>query len=144
MYGAYTGVFESVPPDGGGALVAVAPLRTLSRAFMFSPQLFGGQGVARNLGFNNVYCAESVFFVHTTQSRRVVAGIAGHQSARRGIMMRFAILVAGTVQPSQLRPLPGASRACAGLRHARASLYPFRGAAARDGARKNYRSARDE
>jgi len=55
VYGAYKGVSESVPPDGGGVLVAAAPLRTLSRAFVFSPPNFlVGQGVARNLGFDNL------------------------------------------------------------------------------------------
>jgi hypothetical protein len=34
VYGAYKGCSESVPPVGGGALVATAPLRTLSRAFV--------------------------------------------------------------------------------------------------------------
>jgi len=36
------------------------------------------------------------------------------------------------VQPGQLRPLPGASRTCGGIRHTRASVYPYRGAAAQD------------
>jgi hypothetical protein len=40
VYGAYDGVSESVPPDGGGALVAAAPLRTGSRAFVWSPPTF--------------------------------------------------------------------------------------------------------
>jgi hypothetical protein len=42
VYGASKGVSETVPPGGGGALVAAAPLRTLFRAFVVSPQLFGG------------------------------------------------------------------------------------------------------
>ena len=37
VYGAYKGVSESVPPDGGGALVAAAPLHKLLRAFVFLP-----------------------------------------------------------------------------------------------------------
>ena len=37
VYGAYKGVSESVSHGGGGALVAAAPLRTLSRAFVFLP-----------------------------------------------------------------------------------------------------------
>jgi len=40
VYGAYKGVSKSVPPDGGGALVAAAPLRTFSRAFVFLPPTF--------------------------------------------------------------------------------------------------------
>ena len=40
VYGAYKGVSESVPPGGGGALDASAPLRTLSRAFVFLPPTF--------------------------------------------------------------------------------------------------------
>jgi len=39
--GAYKGVSETVPPGGGGALVAAAPLLTLSRAFVLSPSTFG-------------------------------------------------------------------------------------------------------
>jgi len=42
VYGAYKWVSETVPPSGGSALVAAAPLHTLSRAFVFPPQLFGG------------------------------------------------------------------------------------------------------
>ena len=38
--GAYKGVSETVPPGGGGALVAAAPLHTLSRAFVLSPPTF--------------------------------------------------------------------------------------------------------
>ena len=40
VYGAQMGVSESVPPGGGGALVAAAPLRTLFRAFVIIPKLF--------------------------------------------------------------------------------------------------------
>ena len=47
VYGAYQGVSESVPPVGGGALVAAAPPRTLSRALVFAPHFLVGQGVAR-------------------------------------------------------------------------------------------------
>ena len=42
VYGAFKGVSESVPPAGGGALVAAAPLRTLSVHLCFFPHLFGG------------------------------------------------------------------------------------------------------
>jgi len=49
----------------------------------------------------------------------------------------------GQVQPNQLRPLPGVSRTCGGLRHACASFYLFRGATARAGTKETYRSARD-
>ena len=49
----------------------------------------------------------------------------------------------GQVQSSQLRPLPGASRTRGGVRHACASPYPFRSAAARAGTKENYQSARD-
>jgi hypothetical protein len=62
VYGAYKGVSESVPPGGGGSLVAAAPLQTLPRAFAFPPQLFGGARRRQILGFNNLYCSESVFF----------------------------------------------------------------------------------
>ena len=40
MHGAYKGKSETVPPGGGGALVAAAPLRTLFRAFVFLPPTF--------------------------------------------------------------------------------------------------------
>jgi len=40
VFGACKGVFETVPPAGGGALVAAAPLRTLSRAFVILPPTF--------------------------------------------------------------------------------------------------------
>jgi hypothetical protein len=40
VYGAYKGCSESVPAVGGGALVAAAPPRTLSRAFVYLPQTF--------------------------------------------------------------------------------------------------------
>jgi hypothetical protein len=44
MSGAYKGVSKSVPPDGGGALVAAAALRTLPRAFVFfSPTFWWGK-----------------------------------------------------------------------------------------------------
>ena len=39
-YGTYKGVSKSVPPVGGGALVAAAPLRTLRRAFVHLPPTF--------------------------------------------------------------------------------------------------------
>ena len=55
VYGAYKGVSETVPPGGGGELVAAAALHTLLRAFMLSPPNFlVGQGVARNLGFTKL------------------------------------------------------------------------------------------
>ena len=40
VYGAYyKGSFESVPPGGGGALIAAAPLHT-PRAFVLSPPTY--------------------------------------------------------------------------------------------------------
>ena len=44
--GAYKGVSESLPPGGGGALVAAAPIRTLPRAFVIcSPTFWWGKAL---------------------------------------------------------------------------------------------------
>jgi hypothetical protein len=73
-------------------------------------------------------------FMQTALSRRVTAGIAlASVRAVRDHAAFWQSWSVGQVQPSRLRPYPGASRTCGGLQHARASLYPFRGALARDG-----------
>ena len=77
MHGAYKGKSETVPPGGGGALVAAAPLRTLFRAFVFLPPTFWWGKASpefRVLAIHSV--PNPFFFVHTALSRRVVVGIA--------------------------------------------------------------------
>jgi len=77
VYGAYKGVSESVPPIGGGALVAAAPPRTLSRAFVFLPPTFWWGKASPESRVLAIYTAPNPFvFVHTALSRRVVVGIA--------------------------------------------------------------------
>jgi hypothetical protein len=62
VYGSQKGVSESVPPVGGGALVAAAPPRTLSRAFVFLPPIFWWGKASPESRNNNLYCAECVCF----------------------------------------------------------------------------------
>jgi hypothetical protein len=90
VYGACKGVSESVPPDGGGALVAAAPLRTLSRAFVLLPQLFGG---ARRRQKSRVYQLVMLRMRFLLCTRpcfdELLLASHWHQSARRGITMHF-------------------------------------------------------
>ena len=77
VYGAYKGVSESVPPGGGGALVATAPLRTLPRAFVFLPSNIWWGKASSEFRVLTIYTAPNPFsFVHTALSRRVVVGFA--------------------------------------------------------------------
>jgi len=47
VYGAYKGVSESVPPVGGGALVAAAATHAFPCICVSPPNFLVGQGVAR-------------------------------------------------------------------------------------------------
>jgi len=72
VYGAYDGISKSVPPGGGGALVAAPLLRTLTNAFVIcfptarwdkaSPEIYG-------LPAHNA--PNAFIFVHTAMTRRV-------------------------------------------------------------------------
>jgi len=76
----------------------------------------------------------------------LLRALRGHQSARHGITMHFLkSWSAGQVQPSQLRPLPGASRTCGGLRTARVRVplpVPRGGCARRDKRKPSERARR--
>jgi hypothetical protein len=77
VYGAYKEVSENVPPSGGGALVAAAPLPTLRHAFVLAPQTFWWGKASPESRVLAIHTAPNAFsFVHTTLSCRVVAGIA--------------------------------------------------------------------
>jgi len=63
-------------PSAAGALVAAAPLRKLSRAFVLLPPTFWWGKASPESRVLAIYSApNSFFFVHTAFSRRVVVGI---------------------------------------------------------------------
>jgi hypothetical protein len=68
VQGNYKGVSESVPPGGGGALVAAAPLRTLSRAFVFLPPTFWWGKASPKSRVLTKYTAPNAFFLCTRSS----------------------------------------------------------------------------
>ena len=66
LYGACKGVSESVPPGGGGALVAAAPLCAVPRAFVFfSPPIWWGKASPEIRSFTEIYNAPNAFFLCT-------------------------------------------------------------------------------
>ena len=122
-----------MPPVSGGALVAAAPLHTPPRAIVHLPPTFWCSKASPEFWGLINYNAWNAFFLCTRPCLdELLRGSRGHQSARRGITMHFAILVGGTGPVASIPAVAmRVAHLCRATTRVRVTLPVLRGGCAR-------------